>query len=95
MFDELMWFVDEAITQYIPDHEDVDLALRMNVLLEFRTYLAKRQAECLWSSTMKLTVKKTHALALLAEWKEFPLMLTPPARLSITRITDEAHKQWM
>lgn len=95
----IIYYVETVIKNYVPDHHDVDLALRMVVLEKLRTRLLKRQAEVTVASKLRITIPKDEALALLAQWMDGNLFLTDRNRimigLAVRTVTDTAHKNWI
>ncbi|MCG9911868.1 MAG: hypothetical protein MH137_11255 [Flavobacteriales bacterium] len=88
-------YIERSIRNYRPDHEDVDLALRMTVLMKLRIRLIKRQTETMYANTIKITLPKDEALALLAHYvsdNSAPFITTD---IALKHITGKAHKEWM
>lgn len=94
-FDAIIYYVEQSVAAFVPDHEDVDLMIRMKLLQQLRVYLLKRKLELEGQPKAKITVPDIQALALLAQWKD-DLTDTPKyIALSISKITSAAHLEWM
>lgn len=90
-------YIERTVKSYVPDHDDVDLALRMTVLMKLRIRLLKRQAESSYATVIKLTIPKDESLALCATYyytSEVGIM-TLDTKMALKRITDKAHQQFM